>query len=122
MTNDTEITSALSAEEWAARRTERLWTRQDGVVAVTSPNPPGVFSSEPRHIAISIDLAGRHQAIALLNDSLPDTDPRKITRADVEALTDLPIGDDLGGNDYAAALAVIHTVAAKLAALLPPEH
>lgn len=60
----------------------------------------------------------RHRAVALANHALPDGDPRKITRADVDALR-----DDLSDHpdDRARQEAVLRRIADKIAALLPPE-
>jgi len=62
------------------------------------------------------------------NAALPDTDPRKITRADVEAM-DKPynalqryrLGAHVPDDEAREAQNVLLAVAAKLAALLQPE-
>jgi hypothetical protein len=58
-----------------------------------------------------------HQEIALLNSELPDGDPRKITREDVALLRSL----DVRTAESPDLMHDIDTLAAKLAALLPPE-
>lgn len=92
----TEIKPALTAEEWADRRRFK--------------------EQHPNQWPAPSDLL---RQIATFNDLLPDDDPRKITRADVEELQEAVSfaryhsGDDNWPLSYA--------LAAKLAALLPPE-
>lgn len=77
-------------------------------------------------LAVGADCANPHQTMALANAALPDDDPRKIRREDVEALAnarafsidpasviegEIPIDRD--------ATARLRALAAKLAALLP---
>jgi hypothetical protein len=93
--SETDITPALSAEDWR----EVL---------------PNIIGSQ----------AVPHQTMAIANAALPDDDPRKITRADVEtviagayaATDEFPLDPDAMALE-----ASLHRVAAKLAALLPPE-
>lgn len=103
MATDTTIAPALTPEEWAYERHEmnrgefdRLYyMRRDGAGDST------------------------FAVMAKANDELPDGDPRKITRADIERLGDarhaLILMEDKQGSH------AIRTLYQKLAALLPPE-
>jgi len=84
MTNTDTIPPALTAEEWDA-------IRESGGAAEAWP----------------------HKTMALANASLPNDDPRKITREDVGYLR--RSADPYDKTDPLSVLA------AKLAALLPPE-
>lgn len=111
----TMIPPALTPEEWAKVQRDTLMP-YDAFDAISA-----FGMSRPSNADSAVAL------IALANAALPDRDPRKITRADVDALRQLagtvriPTGDGMtfltpgGGPPWATALA------AKLAALLPPE-
>jgi hypothetical protein len=84
----------LSAEEWARAKDEDALTDvpvgehvvayvADGIVRIALLEKPGVATG-------ALDQPAR--AIALLNDALPDSDPRKITREMVNDLRDVAIG------------------------------
>ncbi len=117
MANDT----ALTPEEWRAgehtSRYAHVW-RDYGPDRIDVT--PGKHSPHVSSIDFPDDLCA---LIALANAALPDDDPRKITRADVTALRHIdhssfcPEDPCTHGCDHAKAL----RVAAKLAALLPPE-
>jgi hypothetical protein len=120
--NDT-IAPALSAEEW---RGEETW---DTLVALYRFNG-GVFFHCGDGSGSAIGGDHLAAAVALANHALPDDDPRKITRADVARLNiEVARADaeydaalrsdpqDLSGFDRFNEL---RTLAAKLAALLPP--
>jgi hypothetical protein len=85
--SETDITPALSAEDWR----EVL---------------PNIIGSQ----------AVPHQTMAIANAALPDDDPRKITRADVDAI-ETAMTHAIGYQTRGA----IKELRAKLAALLPPE-
>jgi hypothetical protein len=96
-----QIEPALSVEEWAAFESE------------TGPG----FKMLGRLTFVSPDQ--HWQRIAITNALLPDDDPRKITRVDVEEVRKQAIIHSRertaeGWQSY------LHTVADKLAALLPP--
>jgi len=98
------IPPALTPEEWG-RYTDPAWT--------SDISTPGAIAS----IYESHDFAA---LIAWLNHQLPNDDPRKITREDVAAC--LAAGprtwnDPIAGEPPEA----LARLAAKLAALLPPE-
>lgn len=114
------IPPALSAEEWAE----------------VEPLADGGYSDELYSlVSPGTRLADLPKVIALANAALPDASPYKITRTDcydlatsVNHMESLAAGledrPDLNGPAYAYALRrhanMLKTVAAKLAALLPP--
>jgi hypothetical protein len=80
---------------------------------------PALSAAEWERVAYRYDAM-----MAINNDRLPNGDPRKITREDVEAVIDgaLQATDEFPLDPDAMALeAKLRGVAAKLAALLPPE-
>lgn len=111
-----EITPALSEEQWARSA--------DGVEEF-------VWNGRTFSNAGMADDEAARTVAALANAALPDDDPRKITRADVENLKQIvwelkqgvrdepPNNPDRVGK-YARGDAAF-SLAAKLAALLPPE-
>lgn len=92
-----KIKPALTAEEW-----ERV--RQ---------TPGGAADYDD---AVGDSPETRAYLIALNNDALPDSDPRKITRADVDNLRGI-----LSGDAWAVAKSDIRWLAAALESYLPPE-
>lgn len=129
---DETIPPALTADEWRARSMsakgidDMLNTvyeeespfavlRDDSLSFIDGPVGPIVFQ----------DPASFHGLVALANAALPDGDPRRITREDAQDVRD--IGVYLGTDapvrlaDRYAAGAAMSRVAAKLAALLPPD-
>jgi hypothetical protein len=101
----TDIKPALTAEEWAERRTS-------GCVQAT----PDVAGPPADHW---------HRILAITNDILPDDDPRKIVRADVaiceRVLWEWAAHYATSRDDIDAQYAALHSLIAKLNALLPPE-
>lgn len=107
-----EITPALSAEEWAQREAVRASTEisaLDGSVMLVDPDAPSTV----------VLAEGVPALMALANAALPDGDPRKLTREDVALIR----GERFGGfkDDAPALWRAVDALAAKLAALLPPE-
>jgi hypothetical protein len=93
---DQSIRPALTPEEWTIVEAEKGYATEERA-----------------------DLIGRssgYARIAIYNATLPDGDPRKITRDDVRALDGW--ADYIDRHDPPPALKAL---AAKLAALLPPE-
>lgn len=110
-----KIEAALSMDEWANRSVTRF-----DVQPIVVVNLPG------DSIAIRIDSSGSIVAekpgtlaaiMAMANDALPDTDPRKITWALVKHLRDTAYtaADGYSGPTWLADLAD------ALASYLPPE-
>lgn len=102
MANETEIRPALTPEEWADIRAHGL------------PN-----------CCVANDFYSEVAQLAMANYALPDADPRKITRTDVEWLRKLLYDrgweDGKPGEDEPEWDQQRDALAAKLAALLPPE-
>jgi hypothetical protein len=133
MTDET-IPPALSADEWAAREVVRQ--TQAAEFSFVQFDPDGWLAigarrlerQEPDGLRVGGQSTIVPALMALANDALPDGDPRKLTRADVEAL-DIAVQYDEGlcfehgsiGHDDAMRHARLHALAAKIAALLPPE-
>lgn len=94
------IEPALSAEEWAEEKAK-------------TP-PAGTLSWALRHI--DADLLPAH--VAMANFRLPDDSPYKITKEDVRLLLNASSGfiHEASRQDMA-----LRSLAAKLAALLPPH-
>lgn len=125
MVNDGKVAvePALSAEEW-----------HDGYVDWAEARGARLSTDGYCHIALyddgdEIALAARElpALIALANHALPDGDPRKITRADVEVLEEASrylgaraYADDAGTYERTGAMS-LRTLSAKLRALLPRE-
>jgi hypothetical protein len=95
------ITPALSAEEWAARRAGAT----DIYSTFVAADSPDEF----------------FYLIACLNDHMPDSDPRKITRDQVDALADVADKATVRHwHDAHYAAPHIRALVAALRALLPP--
>lgn len=92
------IQPALTAEEWERKQRQLAGRWMGGITPETN--------------------TAKFREIALLNSELPDDDPRRITREDVEAVQ-FASEHLIGFNDYVPT--ALSTLAAKLAALLPPE-
>jgi hypothetical protein len=115
----TDLTPALTAEEW-----ERRWcVRVDTTVSI---NKYGLVvindGSNESSGRAEIGADAGYAAIALLNHVLPDGDPRKLTWADVEAAremgdADMDAADSMDTSPRHAP--VLWRLAAKIAALLP---
>lgn len=104
MSDETKIEPALSAEEWA-----------------TSRIPGGVAAGE----WITPEQAPGY--IALLNDALPDDDPRKITREKIDKLREM-VSYAAGAYTFSAESeelkadeAMLAPFLDALASYLPPE-
>ena len=105
-----EIKPALTAEEWA--EIKRLSAR--GYFQATADLPPQL-----RALALDFD---QFRAMAVANAALPDDDPRKITRDEVAMIAEEARVRSWNGTHYDLSLAPDwNRLAAKLAALLPPE-
>lgn len=104
MSDETKIESVLTPLEWEEVRAG-LWPltcRVEGEVAQDSTS----------------DV----EAIGILNDRLPDGDRRKITWADVDAITRLMDEvEEFSGPERRDRCADVRATAAKLASYLPPE-
>lgn len=129
MTTDAKIQPALSAEEWADLFTDPY---DDSVpderimgVACSDRMPTAhVFDGTLYLNAIADHDTDLPQLMAVANAALPDDSPHKITRADVARLEGFAnwIREELHYNEGAVADTVrLSDLAAKLAALLPPE-
>lgn len=105
MTADQQIAPALTAEEWASKSKADAggvrFTLELGFVGVV---PQITFDG----VGPMLRYSDMPALMALANAALPDDDPRKITRADVETLRR---HDD----------AILDRIADQLAALLPPD-
>jgi len=119
---DQSIRPALTPEEWrdgdGYGRIARMASLEASLMDWTKS--PSVRARGIRvHCDYDHDFWGDDlpALMALANDALPNDDPRKITRADVEALRgDIAELADRGGGDARS----LHLLG-KLAALLPPE-
>lgn len=105
--DDTDITPALSAEEWAATP---AFADDSGVTVEVTRDGLVVIGDDGN--GVILDAA---KTLALANHALPVGHPLKITRAKLDAL-EAAIGRG-DYEDYGAAQAVMD----HLAALLPPE-
>jgi hypothetical protein len=121
----------LSAEEWARAKDEDALTDvpvgehvvayvADGIVRIALLEKPGVATG-------ALDQPAR--AIALLNDALPDSDPRKVTREKIEAIrlraqrSDYvpESGEDLEANGQWPLDNAVDAFLDALESYLPPE-
>lgn len=120
MTTDAkQIAPALSAEEWAnvLRPNEARGFPEDGEPYEDRRAAAKSFGSW------KMDTGHFPQALAAANAALPDDSPYKITRDDVGRLRDIAVGLE-SATDIPGAMGsgrTLHTLADKLAALLPPE-
>ena len=118
-----EITPALSADEWARvdAGTVGAFIRGDspGIHIVngevelsfsTSVVGDGTYNED---IAIRVSGSQVAELIAICNAALPDDSPYKVTRSDVVCL--------IGYLTYGTSDSRLKSLAAKLAALLPPQ-
>lgn len=119
------IAPALTAEEWERRLVLVPFDGKHGPVddATVTCRHGLLFAASPGDTLHPRIAAA---ALALANDALPDGHPLKITRADVEALSE-SIGtnwDALSSTAplvYEESVARLRRLAAKLDALLAPE-
>jgi hypothetical protein len=112
----TDIEPALSAEEWAKHRGE--WKQLRGIVDHAAPQGVPVVlmgDEDGRPLVLSADRLPAF--IAAANDLLPDSDPRKITRAMVRHLRDVIGHDEASYAEIQQAEAFLDV----LACYLPPE-
>jgi hypothetical protein len=130
-----EIKPALTAEEWRLRHVENVglvWRVSDdttGLVEIEARPYRATWSGDRPDFALVADRINQgiacHRvdaAMALANAARPDSDEGKITRADVNALEQsAALIAELSGYAHADRLAELIALAAKLAALLPPE-
>jgi hypothetical protein len=96
-----QIRPALSREQWA-----RLHDSHGIPVEIAA--------------VLAVENNDWHGGMALCNHVLPDEDPRRITRADVETLTVTVDAMDRAYVAYLPARDNLLTLIAKLSALLPP--
>lgn len=108
------IEPALTPEEWARYRAS-----ESVVYEYVLQGPDGKLW-EPT----------THQEMAILNDTLPDGDPRKITRDDIQMLWEVANSQEFSSEDIDDRgrdhfddwnKKRIEALSAKLAAFLPPE-
>jgi hypothetical protein len=95
--SQTDITPALTLHQWQ----EIMYYGVDGATN------DGTTTADDRHYAM-----------AIANAALPDDDPRKITRGDVDAVDEATTFLPEQMHDL---VAILRATVAKLAALLPPE-
>ena len=116
MTNQT-IPPALTAEEWEQGFADWGVMYDHSGVSLGSPSRKGIsVYTDGDDVDVAADQLP--SLIALANHALPDGHPLKITRADVVAAR--RISHDSGGwTDENRD--IVERLAAKLAALLPPE-
>lgn len=110
--SDQQITPALTPEEWA-EALERGGLSKDGTYYLPERAPDGLTVGITSEIGTFFDHQELPTLIALANHALPDTDPRKITREDVELVKQ--------AHGLSRQIPDFDRLAAKLAALLPPE-
>lgn len=99
------IAPALTPEAWAS-------------IAAGNGIPYGYGSSSILGDLSMLDREDISAAIAYLNAALPDTDPRKITWAMVDALCDALSSSECDADEGRAASGVVEV----LASYLPPRH
>jgi len=110
------IQPALTAELWA--RLRRYNDPASFACIILEGGYDAELGIDPNSSDFAKDEAARADAaMAVSNNALPDDDPRKITRADVRAL--LYEWECSSATDDPDAF--LRRLAAKLAALLPPE-
>ena len=108
-----EIAPALTPEEW------RIYDR-----AVESAREKGdalIYSVRPWIVNAGSTRESLPRAMTIANAALPDDSPYKITRSDLDKLdcAASALRHEYGSDDEDAA--DLDALAAKLAALLPPE-
>jgi hypothetical protein len=116
------ITPALSAKEWDSLevgdipKTEYLmFVEEDGSVVVMRK------TGKQRMESVAVDSEHLPTLIALANHALPDSDPRKITREQVDALADVADKATVRHwHDAHYAAPHLRALVAALRALLPP--
>lgn len=112
-----EVKPALSGDEWATRQYRREFTDAHGwgelveIFARTEREGDRLEISTVDGGGGTILLDDLHPLMALANAALPEGDPRKITRADVEAVR-------LAADE---ASSMHDGVLYALAAILPPD-
>lgn len=118
MTETTNLTPALSAEEWATGEATRLattveWTAANSIIVRQNNQAVFVLSGELPSL------------IALANHALPDEHPGKFTHEHVEKLQTIaaliPMQQTGGGYISHSAATFLREFADRLAALLPPR-
>jgi hypothetical protein len=116
----------LSAEEWARAKDQDALTDvpvgehvvayvADGIVRIALLEKPGVATG-------AIDQPAR--AIALLNNALSDSDPRKITRqmvANLRECSDLIVASDHRPSELDGYIILLREYAGALESYLAPE-
>ena len=111
MTNETKIQPSLTPEEWAKGSADRgLY----GVDWQRHPDSPIALFIADASETTSVDRPALPALIALANAALPDDSPYKMTQQDVRCL-EIAAQSALDYGDQ------VIRIAAKLAALLPPE-
>ena len=114
-----DLTPALSAEEWAKGK-----YRIPGVANLALRDGRLLVSGDAWDTdSVHTQAVELHALVALSNAALSDSDPRKITRADVQMLEELAedVDGEWGVGDMQdPKVLLILALAAKLAALLPP--
>jgi hypothetical protein len=132
MSNDAHITGGLTPQEWVNWR-HPMMDGRDAAVSDESTIQPGIppaltleewASARTGDHSVSailqyLEPEDMPAIIAWANAALADGDPRKITRDDVKELIGAADGIDEEYGDGTGS--GIRAVAAKLAALLPPE-
>jgi hypothetical protein len=108
MTMTGRIEPALTKEEWATLR-EQVCSNEGVAAWLDECYQP--------------DEVGAVRIIAAMNYRLPDSDPRKITRAMIAAIRDAAERhhDDGDMDDMLASMAATHRIADALESYLPPE-
>ena len=108
-----EIAPALRSDEWKERSCGFAYVDQVGDethVVVRDPDGEVVSVSGPDEV---------FSLIALANDALPDSDPRKLTHAKAQLLRDLT-ADMWRGHRAAEQREALVILAETISALLPP--
>jgi hypothetical protein len=119
-----EVNPALTPEQWRVLLDRRpvfyncVEAEYDGeTVTLREEKDCLEDGATPRELDIT--KREKHFVMAVMNATMWNDDPRKITRTDVELLRELeePLRGTLGGQ---MCLALAAKLAAKLSALLPP--
>jgi hypothetical protein len=109
---ETQRYPALTRDQWQERRTGSVAIeRTDDEVRLVARIAEG-------ELLVVSGADNLRRLIALANDALPDSDPRKITGADIaflKTIADSVDGDEL---DVAEMLALAETLSEKVGALL----
>lgn len=111
-----EITPALTPEEWQALDEDGTIVR--GSFEISALGALRLVSYGRADECTALDFAAAPALIAILNDDLEAGHPLKITRQDAQLIRD--IAEDYEHRGITAHEELL-ALAAKLAALLPPE-